>query len=75
MIESKGAIVVHIAKINAEDSPFSNQSGTDNIIYKVTYTIDDRTHTAWYRGVKTINNIHNQTPRGQGGYGESWIFE
>ncbi|WP_052350268.1 hypothetical protein [Paenibacillus gorillae] len=51
VIESKGAIVVHIAKINAEDSPFSNQNGKDNIIYKVTYAIDNLTHIAWYRGV------------------------
>ncbi|MCT1400838.1 hypothetical protein M4D81_17535 [Paenibacillus sp. p3-SID867] len=78
IIESRGGHVLTIEKLKEQDftTPFNYEVSNHNILFKITYTKDSNEHVAWYRAVKTINNIHDQTPgRYNDGYGEKWIFE
>lgn len=76
IINEKGGEVTKIEEINRESSPFSEESSKYNIIYKVYYQKNGESFIAWYRGVQTVNNIHDQTPSPYGGgYSEKWLFE
>jgi hypothetical protein len=75
IITEKGGVLKNVKKVDKEQSPFSNDSNKDNVIYQVTYEKNGQSMVAWYRGVKTINNIHSQHPSAYGGgYGEKWLF-
>ncbi|RAP78732.1 hypothetical protein DL346_08700 [Paenibacillus montanisoli] len=78
VIEQRGGQVILIEKMNVEKdlTPFESEAGNYNIVFKIEYTIGNTRHIAWYRGVKTINNIHDQSPGGgfDNRYGEKWIF-
>ncbi|MHA7965330.1 hypothetical protein ACX93W_14385 [Paenibacillus sp. CAU 1782] len=71
IITEKNGVVLHIDKVSQDKSPFL-ESTTGNIIYKITYEIEGKDQTAWYRGVKTVNNIHKPGPKTKP---EAWIFE
>ncbi|MEY9091653.1 hypothetical protein [Paenibacillus sp. RC84] len=79
VIMARGGEVQEIREISVDDSdktPFAAEAGKYNKLYRVTYLKNDLTWTAWYRGVNTMNDIHNQSPAGNGmGFGEKWIFE
>ncbi|WP_256719649.1 hypothetical protein [Paenibacillus glucanolyticus] len=78
VIDSRGGHVITIEKLKEQDftTPFNYEVSNYNILFKITYTKDSNEHVAWYRAVKTINNIHDQTPaRYNDGFGEKWIFE
>lgn len=74
VIESRGGHVITIEKLKEQDftTPFNYEVSNYNILFKITYTKDSNEHhVAWYRAVKTINNIYDQTPgRYNDGYGE-----
>lgn len=75
-IASRSGNIISVKKVDREKSPFSDESGKYNIIYKITYEIDNINKYAWYRGINTVNNIHSQSPSPNGGgYGEKWMFE
>jgi hypothetical protein len=69
--EHKGQ-VINISKVNSYNSPFKNDIGKSNIIYKIIYSKDNTNFTAWYRATNYVNDIHTIP---SGGYGEKWIFE
>ncbi|MDH6671359.1 hypothetical protein ACXFAU_02030 [Paenibacillus glucanolyticus] len=76
VINEKKGVITEIEKVDSDLSPFKNESNRNNIIYKVTYEVEGNSKVAWYRGVKTVNNIHDQSPGPYGnGFGERWIFE
>ncbi|WP_187434210.1 hypothetical protein [Paenibacillus methanolicus] len=76
VIEQHGGELKNIYRIKNEDTPFGNDYNKYKEIYRVSYYKNNVLHTAWYRAVKTANNIHDQTPGPYGGgIGEKWIFE
>jgi hypothetical protein len=76
IIMERGGIVISSDKVNPQVSPFKNEIGRQNAVYKVIYSINGKSHIAWYRAVKVVNNIHDQSPGSfEGGYGEKWMFD
>lgn len=76
VINEKEGVITEIDKVDGDLSPFKNESDKHNIIYKVTYEVEENSKVAWYRGVKTVNNIHDQSPGPYSkGFGEQWLFE
>jgi len=75
IISERGGGGIKVQKINSKASPFRQESGKYNIIYRVDYQVNGNIKTAWYRGVNIVNNIHSQTPYlNRGGFGEKWLF-
>lgn len=75
IITEKGGVLKSVKKVDSEQSPFSKDSNKDNVIYQARYEKNGQSMIAWYRGVKTINDIHSQRPSDNGGgYREKWLF-
>ncbi|WP_139489839.1 hypothetical protein [Brevibacillus dissolubilis] len=70
VITQHGGVVTDIEKPSRSSSPFE-EYGSGNTIYKITYTKDNKTYIAWYRGVNNLSNIHERI---KGSYEEAWIF-
>lgn len=76
VINEKEGVIIEINKVDSDLSPFKNESNRNNVIYKVIYEVERKSKVAWYRGVKTVNNIHDQSPGPYGnGFRERWLFE
>lgn len=76
VIDEKEGVITEIDKVDSDLSPFKSESNRNNVVYKVTYEVEGNSKVAWYRGVKTVNNIHDQSPGPySNGFGEQWIFE
>lgn len=76
VISERNGQVIKIEKLDiSEITPFKDEVNKYNILFKVKYKVNGSEHIAWYRGVNTINDIHNQSPGTYSGYGEEWIFE
>ncbi|WP_157272680.1 hypothetical protein [Paenibacillus daejeonensis] len=78
VIRARNGEIIEVVKMNedSERTPFKEQTGRSNIIFKVTYKVRDEVFVAWYRAVKTLNDIHDQKDEKRvRGYGEMWIFE
>jgi len=71
IITNRNGTVLQIDKVKLEDTPFLDTS-PGNTIYKIVYEVEGIKHTAWYRGLNTINNIHSKAPKDKE---EKWIFE
>lgn len=71
IIGDRNGIVLHIDKVKLEESPFL-ESSSGNVIYKVEYEVDGIKQVAWYRGLKTVNDIHYAGAKDEE---EKWIFE
>ncbi|TYP72084.1 hypothetical protein [Paenibacillus methanolicus] len=75
VINQHGGELKSIDHIQNEDTPFGNEYNKYNDIYRVSYYKNNVLYIAWYRAVKTVNNIHDQDPSPSGGgYGEKWLF-
>lgn len=67
----RGGQIESYERVSLKESPF-DRAGSGNVIYKITYTLEGREYTAWYRGSKTINDI-NRVNRKEAPV--AWIFE
>lgn len=71
-ITSIGGSLVEFKKVNPSDSPFQNNSGSANTIYKVIYEKDGKQLVAWYRAINNPGDIHQSSYRT---LGEEWIID
>ncbi|MFD2671625.1 hypothetical protein [Marinicrinis sediminis] len=66
--------VVEVDRVRLSKSPFADESGSHNVAYKILFKKDGQHYEAWYRGIKTVNDIHSKRPDNGRGYPEKWIF-
>lgn len=71
IIEDRGGQIESYEKVSLKESPFDIAS-SGNVIYKIIYTMNGNKYVAWYRGTKSITDIHYASRKDAP---ESWLFE